>query len=396
MSHPLFGDQAAAALAAAAAEADPDSPAAAQRLRKVFPPELAVAALGQVSLRRKARTKFGAEADSLWFTAAGLEQASRPAVARWRAERFAAAGVRRVIDLGCGIGADARAFLSAGLAVTAVEIDPVTAELARANLPGAEVLVGDVVDLAPTLLNQAGPDTAIFIDPARRTGRGRSWRVADFSPPWSFVLELLAAGHPICVKLGPGLPRELIPAGVEACWVSERGDVVEAGLWRLRPDQADRSSAVLLPGRDQLDADPTAAELAVRPPGRYLFEPDGAVIRARAINQIGTQTGAGETTPLWLLDAQVAYLSSDQPIDSPFATCFEIIEVLDAGEKSLRAWVRDNQIGTLEIKKRAIDVDPAALRRRLKPKGPNAATIVLARTVDGVRALVVRRLVPPG
>ena len=43
------------------------------------------------------------------------------------------------------------------------------------------------------------------------------------------------------------------------------------------------------------------------------------------------------------LDPEVAYLSSDQPVTSPFATCFEVLDVLDAGEKSLRAWVRDHQ-----------------------------------------------------
>ncbi len=173
-------------------------------------------------------------------------------MAAWRAARLAAAGVRRVIDFGCGIGADARAFLAAGMTVTAVELDPQTAALAAANLPGAEVLVGDATQLAPGLLAAADATTAVFVDPARRTDRGRSWRVADFNPAWPFVLELLAGRLPVCVKLGPGLPRELIPAGVEACWVSHRGDVVEAGLWRLdvRQSRAGRrvSAAVLLPG----------------------------------------------------------------------------------------------------------------------------------------------------
>lgn len=380
-------------MTAALAEPEPDSLAAAGRLRRDFPAELAAAALSQAALRRRARKKFGTDAERLWLSPAGLEQASRPAVASWRAERFAASGVRSVLDLGCGIGADARAFLAAGMEVTAVEIDPATAALAAANLPGAEVLVGDIVELAPRLVAAAGPDAAIFIDPARRGERGRSWRVADFSPPWDFVLELLSVGLPICVKLGPGLPRELIPAGVEACWVSDHGDVVEVGWWRgfttpLAPKPAaagdGRQLALMLPGEYLLLADPGAPPLPVRPPGRYLLEPAGAVIRARAIDQIGEGT--------WLLDQQTAYLSADQPITSPFATCFEVLAILDAGEKTLRSWVREHQIGTLEIKKRGIDIDPAALRRRLKPNGPNSATLVLARTTDGVRALVVRRL----
>lgn len=380
MRHPLLTVEGAEALAAAMAESEPDSLAAASRLRARFSPEVAAAALTQASLRRRARTKFGAEAQLLWLTPDGLEQASRPEVATWRAQRLVAAGARRVVDLGCGIGADARAFLAAGLEVSAVELDPASAELAQANLPGAEVLVGDATALAESLLAQADDQTAVFVDPARRGDRGRSWRVEDLSPSWSFVTHLLASRELVCVKLGPGFPRELIPDGVEACWVSHRGDVVETGLWRL-PGAGPSSAAVILPGAHRIEAGRDA--LPVRPPGRYLLEPDGAVIRARALGEISA--GA------WLLDRDVAYLSCDEPLSSPFATRFEILETIDAGEKSLRAWVRAHQVGVLEIKKRAIDVDPAALRRRLKPSGPNHATIVLARTTEGARGLVVRR-----
>ena len=194
--HLLLGDEGAAAMCAASAEADPDSLSAASRLRSRFGPELAAATLAQTSLRRRAQAKFGAEAAQIWFTTDGLEQASRPEVAAWRAARLAAAGVRRVIDFGCGIGADARAFLAAGMTVTAVELDPQTAALAAANLPGAEVLVGDATQLAPGLLAAADATTAVFVDPARRTDRGRSWRVADFNPAWPFVLELRCNAQP--------------------------------------------------------------------------------------------------------------------------------------------------------------------------------------------------------
>ena len=144
--HPSAGVE---ALAAAAAQPDPDSLAAATALRARFPPDLAAAALTQVGLRRSARTKLGDRADSVLFTRAGLEQASRAAVAAHHADRFVAAGVRRVVDLGCGIGADALALLDAGLEVVAVDSDPETAAIAQANLGDrAEVLVGDAVELA--------------------------------------------------------------------------------------------------------------------------------------------------------------------------------------------------------------------------------------------------------
>ena len=74
------------------------------------------------------------------------------------------------------------------------------------------------------------------------------------------------------------------------------------------------------------------------------------------------------------------------------ATAFEIQQVLPHDERTLRAWAREAGIGTLEIKLRGLDIDPAVLRRRLKLAGPNAATVVLTPTQDGTRALVAARL----
>ena len=116
------------------------------------------------------------------------------------------------------------------------------------------MLVGDAVELAPTLLG--GPGVAAFADPARRTGRGRSWRLEDLSPPWSFVETLLAGDRAAGVKLGPGLPHRVIPAGVEAEWVSERGDTVEVGLWAGPGTLPGTRVALLLPD-DRLVVDPS-------------------------------------------------------------------------------------------------------------------------------------------
>lgn len=377
----LVGPDGAAELARAAAEADPRSLAAAERLRRRLPPSRAAVVTAQVALRRRARVKFGARAETLFFTPDGLEQATRPAVAAWRARRLTEAGVTRVIDLGCGIGADALGMLDEGLDVEAIDADEATAVLASANL-GRQVTVGDGV----RLLGPARADTAVFCDPARRTGSGRSWRVEDLSPPWSFVQQVLA-DHLACVKLGPGLPHTLIPDAVAATWVSERGDLVELSLWS-GPWPAERR-AVLLPGGQELRDRAVAGDTGpggVPEPGTVVYEPDPAVIRAGLVDVLADDLGARRVQP------GLAYLTAPSAVATAFATAFEVLEVLDAGERTLRAWVRANGVGTLEIKKRGLDVDPAALRRRLKPRGPNTATLVLTPTTRGARTLVVRRL----
>ncbi len=81
-------------------------------------PGLVAAVLTQAKLRQKARGKFGDFAGRMLFTEAGLEQATRLAVAAQHAGRFAAAGLRRVADLGCGIGGDAMAMAALDLDVT--------------------------------------------------------------------------------------------------------------------------------------------------------------------------------------------------------------------------------------------------------------------------------------
>ena len=381
------------ALAEAAREPDPGTPAAAQRLRAGFRPELAAAALGQVTLRRRAVTKFGPAAADLWFTRDGLEQATRPEVAAHHAGRFRAAGVRLVVDLGCGIGSDALAFAAAGLEVLAVDSDSVTAEVARLNLAGhGEVLLGDAEALAAGELAEllADPGVGVFCDPARRTSAGRLWRVADFTPGWSFVTALLTSGGVAGVKLGPALPHHLVVPGTEAEWVSARGDTVEVGLWAGRGSVVDGRVALVLPDarlvvapRPSTDGPP---ELAVSPPRRYVYEPDGAVIRAGGVAAVGALVGGA------LLDPQIAYLTSDELVPTPYASAFEVLEVLPYQEKQLRRWLHGHEIGRCEIKKRGIDVDPATLRRQLSLRGPGSCTLILSRTPRGGVALVTRRV----
>ena len=363
-------------------EEDPESLAAASRMRAQFGPELAAAALTQATLRRQAKAKFGEAAVQMFFTRAGLEQATRPEVADHHASRFLQAGVRKVIDLGCGIGSDAMAFARAGLEVLAVDVDPETAAVAQANLAGvADVICTDANEVSKQLITAR---VGVFCDPARRNDHGRVWRVEDFEPRWPTVIQLFDGGRTAGVKLGPALPHSLIPKAVEAEWITHRGETVEVGLWSGPGATPGRRSALIMPNARLIAT--AAPPLPVRDLGSYLYEPAGAVIRAGAIAELGAQLGAG------LLDPQVAYLTGDQLCSTPFATAFEVRQRLPFHLKALRSWVREAQIGVLEIKKRGIDVDPAELRRRLRLAGSNSATIVISRTPSGAIAAVVQRI----
>jgi len=363
---------------AAAGEADPL--VLGQRLRAAgHEPALVAAAMTQARLRARARGKLGARADAMLFTAAGAEQATRAAVAAGHGRRFAAAGVRRVADLGCGVGSDALALLDAGLDVLAVDADPVTAAVAARNLAAAvEAGRAEVrcADVTAGVVDELGAGDGAWFDPARRTASGR--RVFDpeaVSPPLSFVLATAARVPATGAKLAPGLPHALVPAGAEAQWTSVDGDVVECALWTgpLAREGVHRS-ARLLRGTQVLEVDDTApSRTEVGEVGAFLHEPDGAVIRAGLVGAVAAALDGR------LVDETIAYVSTDSPATSPFARAFAVEEVMPFGLKALRSHLRSLDVGTLTVKKRGTAVDPDDLRRRLGLRGRRSATIVLTR-----------------
>jgi hypothetical protein len=336
------------------------------------------AALGQVELRGRAAAKLGDDAASMYFTRDGLEQATRATVARHRAARVALGGAS-VIDLTCGIGGDLVAFARAGLTTAGIDLDPLRVEMARANL--AALGLGGAIGVADATALDVGPIDTAYADPARRGARGRTFHADDWTPPWTFVESLLTGRA--CVKLAPGIPHSLVPDHVEAEWVSDRGEVKEAVLWSPALASAERRATVI--GRGGLatlteEDDPGAGS---GPVGAFLYEPDGAVIRARLV----TAVAAGVQGHL--LDPRIAYVASDAAYHSPFARSYRVVAELPYREKQLKAALRERGIGTLTIKKRGVDVVPEQLRARLDLRGDEIATIVLTRVGGEGAALLV-------
>jgi len=351
-------------------------------LRRTAPPDAVAAAMTQVELRQRARDKFGEVADRLYFTPEALEQATRQSVAAHRAGRYQAFGARTLVDLGCGIGGDLIAGARAGLICAGVDLDPVRVAIAEANL-AALGLPGAVQVADATTVHHGGFDLA-YADPARRRGAGRTFNVDDWVPPWPWVEELLR--RDACVKVAPGIPHSLVPAEVEAEWVSDGGEVKEAALWGGRTATARRRATVIGDGGLASltdDDDPGLEEVGVGDVGAFLYEPDGAVIRA------GLVTAVAAGVQGRLVDPKIAYVTSDQSFRSPFARGYLVHERLPYREKPLRAALRERGIGRLTIKKRGVDVTPDALRKRLALSGDEEATLVLTRVGGHGAALLV-------
>ncbi len=367
---------------AAADRTDPADPLAASATLRAagIPPELAAAALTQAALRRRAVGKFGPDAARLLFTRAGLEQATRSLVADRRAARLAAAGVAGIADLGCGVGAETVALARAGLRVRAVDADPATAAIAAANVAAlrltgrAQVACGTAEEFDLSTVDAA------FCDPARRTGAGRVFDPRAYSPPWSFLMELVERVPATVLKLAPGLDHRLVPAGAEAQWVSVGGEVVEAALW-CGPLAGVRHRATLLPGGAELTGSGTRAA-PVGAVGAYLYDPDGAVVRSHLVAEFAA------TVDGVLADPEIAYVYTDTARDTPFARRYRITDVLPFSLKGLRATLRERGVGRLTVKKRGSALEPEQLRRQLRLGGPHEATVVLTRVAGRPTALL--------
>lgn len=356
-----------AAGTAALAEVDALSFSDSSRLRDV---EVARRLLGSsfapvvetVLLRRRAAAKL--DSSSSWlFTDDALQQATASAVARHRALRFAG---RDVHDVTCSVGADLFALSAVAARCIGSDLDPVRLAMARNNVPGQLVVVADA-------LRPVSRASAVTADPARRDSSGRrKWHPSDFLPPLD-ELSSVYAGVDLAVKCAPGIDFAVAPWADEIEVVSLDGAVREACLWTrgLATPGVSRRASVLGGSGSWTITDAEPDDCPVAPPGAWLIDPDGAVVRAGLVRHYAARHG------LWQLDERIAYLSGDTPPAGIRA--FRVLEHGHHTEKALKSLLKARGIGRLEILVRGLDVDPNTLRKRLKLSGPSEASVVLTR-----------------
>ncbi len=343
------------------AAGDPAAPAG-RAGRRPRPP------LQQAALRRQAAAKFGAGGGD-HVLHPGRAGAGHPAGGRRPARRSGslAAGVRRVVDLGCGIGADALAFVRAGLEVVAVERDPDTAAVAAANLAGS----------GRGGLRRRGGGGGRAAHPGRR-GVLRPGPAERPRPGLAGHRLHARAGRwsPGCwtggVRPGSSSARRCrttwCPADAEAEWLTDRGDTVEVGLWAGPGSAPGRRSALVRAAGDwhRLVTEPDPPELPVREVGGYSVRAG----RRGASGPAASASSARRWTPA-LLDPHLAYLTGDDPVPTPFATAYAVRDraaLRPQGAAALGG--RARQVGRLEIKQRGTTVDPAGSAASCGPSGP--------------------------
>ncbi|MGE3313639.1 MAG: class I SAM-dependent methyltransferase [Planctomycetaceae bacterium] len=355
-----------------------------QELRAEFPEPLVRAAMQLAELRRKGAVKFS-RASEMWFDRQGLEQSTPEGVARHKAKRFQG----DVWDYCSGIGGDLIAVAEQGDRV--VGVDQSAAACLRAQWNAEVYGVGERVKLVcadvTTLVDRTG---LVHIDPDRRPAGSRSdrptRRVEDAAPGLPFLHQLMTEFRGGAIKLSPAANFVGKFPGAEIELVSLNGECKEATVWFGELGTPDLWRATVLPEGETLAGSPLDAFAEVGPLGRYLYDPDPAVVRSGLVSLLAEQRGFTR------LDDAEEYLTSSALIDTPFAHPFEVLAELPNNDREIRRYFRETAFGQLEIKCRHIPIQAEAVRRKLDLSGKVAGVLVFARVEGKARAVVCRRI----
>ncbi|MGH3578148.1 MAG: THUMP-like domain-containing protein [Mycobacterium sp.] len=325
---------------------------------------------GTVLLRRRAADKLPGTGDWL-FTDEALQQASAAPVAAHRARRLTEVLTdgpgSTVHDATCSIGTELAALRDTAARVVGSDIDPVRLAMARHN-------VGAAVDLCRADARYpVTRDATVVVDPARRRGGRRRFDPRDYQPGLDQLLDVYH-GRNLVVKCAPGIDFDAVrhfgfDGEIEV--TSWRGSVREACLWTagLAEPGVRRRASILDRGEQITDGEPH--DCPVRSAGRWIIDPDGAVVRAGLVRHYAARHG------LWQLDPDIAYLSGDRLPTG--VRGFEVLAQLAFDERRLRQALARLDCGSLEILVRGVDVDPDALRRRLRLRGSQPLSVVITR-----------------
>ncbi len=354
----------------------------------------------QAELRRRATAKF-THPEEMFFTRVGLEQSTDEWIAAYKATRFAplragSSPTPAIYDLCCGIGGDLIPLAAQSQAI-GFDRDPISAHFAHLNAR-TEIRPDDVTTIDLTDYD------AWHIDPDRRPTGKRTTSLDHCAPDRAAIEQMLARNPCAAIKLAPA--TKLPPDWQERCeleWISRDGECKQLVAWHgtlaehpnthratiLFSTQASRG--VLAPGslpRTIIGAPNQLIPIASEP-HRYIFDVDPAILAAHLTGALAAEHN------LSALSSGPTYLTGPTPITDDALDCFEVREILPFRTLDLSQALRQCNIGQLEIKKRGLDVTPETLRRDLKLRGNNAATLLLCRIANRPTAILADRISYP-
>jgi hypothetical protein len=379
-----------------------------RRTRPDLSPELASAVIAQRGYQQRAHDKGLLPAGGPWLTTAvGLEQATREIVAARRAQRIVTAGIASVVDISAGIGMDACAFIAADLHVTALEKDPTTAHVCRANLQlAAEIHTKQALvkcadatrpGVIASVIAQLPPPVAIFVDPSRRgvvrpVDGSRAPTERDpqrWSPSWSFIEHLRADYEYVAIKAPPSFDptarasrhqasRELNTIDWTIEWVGLDWTAIECALYSPDLHPAPHRAAAILTEQGAWTLDFNGAAPRPDPVGLrgFLAEIHPVLRRPGAVARLGELGVLPVTNSTW-------WLTANEPCD--LGPAVRWYRVLASGSLAqVPSLCRDHGVSQVAVKSAESRQPLEQIRRRIGiPDGDEYAAIF----IDGYKGV---------
>ncbi len=353
-----------------------------KRFREDYSAELVRAAILLTQLRQRAKHKF-LRAAEMWFHRIGFEQSTAEAVAMHKAKRFQ--DVELVHDLCSGIGMDSIALNQFAKQVVAVDISPLASLYTQLNADAYEVK-NHIETRNANVEHIEIAGVHVHIDPDRRVGKSRAIRLEDYTPSLEYLQNLTRSAAGGAIKLSPASNFGGKFADAEIELISLNGECKEATVWFGDRQTEHAWRATILPAGYTIAGDPLFARAPIKELGKYLYDPDPAIVRSGLIDLFC------EEQHIARLDDAEEYLTSDSLITSPAVSAFEVEVVLSNNEKEIRRYFRDANFGEVEIKCRHIPTDADKLRKKLSLEGNEKATLIIARLQGKTKAIICRRV----
>jgi hypothetical protein len=340
---------------------------------RALPAPARIALLEQRKLRFKAARKCPLAPEML-FTPLGLEQLTHAELAAYKASRLPE-GVGSVADLCCGLGGDSM-YLPERIRAIGVDLSADALKAYRHNVSlrrPAQAVLADV-SRSPVRADAA------FLDPARRAkGRSERWQDQDMSPGWDVMEKLIARYPGMALKLGPGIAFPEFMESHEWEYLGLRDECLEAVVWTGQLGRPGYVRAVELPqgaSIEALRADLPDSFGETGAPAGYLYEPVKAVVRAHLFGVLASRLR------LWQIDPRIAYLSGTEHVRHPLLKAYRIERELPFDNKAIKEFLRKQEVGRLEIKKRGMNLIPEEFRAGLRLSGPNQGTLIFTKVMD--------------
>jgi len=220
---------------------------------------------------------------------------------------------------------------------------------------------------------------AIHCDPDRRMN-DRTVVESRFSPPLSQIFRRLKPEQNIAIKIAPAtVAADSWPENLDREWLGDRRECKQQILWLgPRLQTTGQRIATMVDGDQvvQLTASEGETKITInisRNIGRYLYEPHPTVLAADLTNVLAHRGGLSR------IDPEIDYLTSELPMKSPLITRFEVLEAFPLNSRKALDFLKQHQIGQIELKNRGAAQVTYQQFLRFKLSGPYRATVILTR-----------------